>query len=80
MSPLSQGRGLKRGLRPMSETDAASPLSQGRGLKHFPVFSLSVGALVAPFTGAWIETVVGVMGSPGAMASPLSQGRGLKQL
>ncbi len=56
-SPLTQGRGLKLFERyDVPRLGLVSPLTQGRGLKLILV-SLEVTALVvAPHTGAWIET------------------------
>ena len=54
-----------------------SPLAQGRGLKQCWLLILPVIILVAPRTGAWIETLAGNWSGLN-QPSPLAQGRGLK--
>ena len=55
-SPPSRGRGLKR----IGDKDTAdfikSPPSRGRGLKQSRLSPRVRCLMVAPFTGAWIET------------------------
>jgi len=56
VSPLAQGRGLKRRGRGVNGQNRQSPLAQGRGLK-LPRASLCCFSIsVAPRAGAWIET------------------------
>ncbi len=57
MSPLAQGRGLKRGYLLLRFVYFKSPLAQGRGLKLFLQLQCPQNIQVAPCTGAWIETV-----------------------
>ena len=56
MSPLAQGRGLKRETRLSDWALIWSPLAQGRGLKLVPERLWNCLDTVAPRTGAWIET------------------------
>ena len=54
-----------------------SPPSRGRGLKLFVGVEVLDAGLVAPFTGAWIETRI-LLGYRFYLRSPPSRGRGLK--
>ena len=78
-SPPSRGRGLKR----IGDKDTAdfikSPPSRGRGLKQSRLSPRVRCLMVAPFTGAWIETVRSRYGTK-AHRSPPSRGRGLKPM
>ena len=56
MSPLVQGRGLKRGGHQRQVGPCPSPLVQGRGLKQRHVQDDGLDGVVAPRAGAWIET------------------------
>ena len=83
MSPLAQGRGLKRFHPFISLMNLLSPLAQGRGLKLPLLPSPEVFPEVAPRTGAWIETSVpstsenthAVAPRTGAWIETLTQGR-----
>ena len=55
-SPLAQGRGLKQCSMERHGEPPGSPLAQGRGLKLDPGIQRRGFLLVAPRTGAWIET------------------------
>ena len=57
-SPLTEGRGLKRGYAQIPAHRQSSPLTEGRGLKHAAQIKPELVALVAPHGGAWIETAV----------------------
>jgi len=57
-----------------------SPPSRGRGLK-LPIIDMStLYMLVAPFAGAWIETIKTWIDDPLPPESPPSRGRGLKRV
>ena len=58
---------------------SASPLTQGRGLKLYHRHGSLSPNIVAPHTGAWIETFGWWLGGRRGAWSPLTQGRGLKQ-
>ena len=55
-SPLPQGRGLKQNQPTGDKLSRVSPLPQGRGLKHDLPLKDAIRIMVAPPTGAWIET------------------------
>ena len=77
MSPLAEGRGLKRAYDPPAAKRPGSPLAEGRGLKQsFGLIQAGLDA-VAPRRGAWIETPFLHSGHT-AGSSPLAEGRGLK--
>ncbi len=81
VSPLAQGRGLKRNRKSTQSIQrAVSPLAQGRGLKLMYLFLLYYLHSVAPRAGAWIETYVAGIYIIYKIVSPLAQGRGLKLL
>jgi len=48
-------------------------------LKRGPEVLRDAGAHVAPFTGAWIETIIACINALRAITSPPSRGRGLKR-
>ncbi len=56
VSPLAQGRGLKRMVLDILTAPMASPLAQGRGLKRLKLRGENEMYTVAPRAGAWIET------------------------
>ena len=56
MSPLTEGRGLKRQQASALQIALSSPLTEGRGLKLFTVNVADDRHTVAPHGGAWIET------------------------
>ena len=58
--------------------ELGSPLTQGRGLKLVSLREALGDAAVAPHTGAWIETRLGMLSVDLETLSPLTQGRGLK--
>ena len=76
-SPPSRGRGLKLYCGKCHTPKQWSPPSRGRGLKLRILYDLEIMELVAPFAGAWIETLR-LMKSPNSKKSPPSRGRGLK--
>ena len=78
LSPLTEGRGLKRPVATGADLRLVSPLTEGRGLKRAPVGGEHVIEPVAPHRGAWIETINGLCPS-GSVLSPLTEGRGLKR-
>ena len=55
VSPLTEGRGLKRLGAAEPSSDGRSPLTEGRGLKP-PAWEAYMEDKVAPHRGAWIET------------------------
>jgi hypothetical protein len=69
---------LVRTIKHLQAIAARSPPSRGRGSKQNHLFNWGSLSLVAPFTGAWIETAI----SPAALVrrlSPPSRGRGSKR-
>ena len=56
-SPPSRGRGLKHQRRRQDQVHGWSPPSRGRGLKLESELPINHSGPVAPFTGAWIETM-----------------------
>ena len=79
-SPLAQGRGLKQPILAFSLFSPQSPLAQGRGLKPGSCGMIMSRQIVAPRTGAWIETNLILAGYYQYESSPLAQGRGLKPI
>ena len=77
-SPPSRGRGLKRAGQRLRPTAPRSPPSRGRGLKLTACGGSCWRMLVAPFTGAWIETPCNHGMTSVRFESPPSRGRGLK--
>jgi len=52
-----------------------SPPSRGRGLKHFTMLITTIPQLIAPFTGARIETLGGVMDDRVSQIAPFTGAR-----
>ncbi len=77
-SPPSRGRGLKHRHQCYQTACELSPPSRGRGLKRPATRQTEKRPTVAPFTGAWIETLTAGFGWL-PRPSPPSRGRGLKQ-
>ena len=59
LSPLTKGRGLKPHTKRRLESFRRSPLTKGRGLKRRFQLDGIAPAPVAPYKGAWIETLTG---------------------
>ena len=77
-SLLTQERGLKHRYHQKYQQALVSLLTQERGLKQKPLRGRQSIGLVAPHTGAWIETVQEGLKLSGDM-SLLTQERGLKR-
>ena len=75
-SPPIRGRGLKPSICFAINTGSMSPPIRGRGLKRARNAIVET-ALVAPHTGAWIETLFIIPLKPLSMSPPI-RGRGLK--
>mgnify|MGYP007009154606 CR=1 FL=1 len=65
-----QGRGLKPCLVVLRLNEFESPLMQGRGLKHQDRASKQRRICVAPYAGAWIETVLNFSIASAASVAP----------
>ena len=76
-SPPARGRGLKHLSVISLLTYRMSPPARGRGLKHCAFYLESQSWIVAPRTGAWIETFLKTIKNITAR-SPPARGRGLK--
>ena len=57
LSPPARGRGLKLNLLQFGEAGVESPPARGRGLKRKSPDRGHGKTVVAPRTGAWIETM-----------------------
>jgi len=79
LSRPSRARGLKPGDAGMGGRPGASRPSRARGLKLRRFLGEDVsGMSVAPFTGAWIETIIPFAVFAKALMSRPSRARGLK--
>ena len=76
-SPPTRGRGLKQRAGHRVVQGAVSPPTRGRGLKLVNLAFYAVRYVVAPYTGARIETCSSRLEPPSG-PSPPTRGRGLK--
>ena len=64
MSRLAQARGLKHYQKTVRRRMSESRLAQARGLKLLDETQAIKNYVVAPRTGAWIETICGEVRNP----------------
>ena len=73
-SPPARGRGLKPDCAPTQGARVESPPSRGRGLKRLLMLLMILDQQVAPFAGAWIETLPIARSSIQVLGRPLRGG------